>query len=154
VHTEAQVELVAHVQVIVGGEATSTPVDEAATYTYGTKSKPDAQDPPTPTTTTAPGDAAITAWSALDWRFHVGDPDDRGAYLRTLRFVTDATAGTATGDATNYSPGTQLSGFDFTFSGTVRTVPTGGTVTRGTITDTIPATLATDGTAVATSWTF
>ena len=154
VHAQAQVELVAHVQVIVGGASTSTTVSEAATYTYGTKSAPDPQDPPTPTSTAAAGDGEVYAWSALDWRFHVGDPEDRGAYLRTLRFVTDASAGTATGDATNYSPGTQLSGFDFTFSGTLRTVTTGGTVTRGTITDTIPATLADDGTAVDTSWSF
>ncbi len=56
----------------------------------------------------------VRAFSALEWFFHEADVDSRGAYLRTL---TADSAGAAS--ATNYSPGTQLSGFDYRFVGTV-----------------------------------
>lgn len=59
--------------------------------------------------------AAFRGWTVLDWQFH---PDEtRGAYLRTLG--VDLEADGALGTATNFSPGTQLSGFHYTFDGTV-----------------------------------
>ncbi len=70
-----------------------------------------AQTPPRPETLDLP---EARAFSSLEWFFHKGDFDGRGAYLRTL---TADSAGAAS--ATNYSPGTQVSGFDYRFVGTV-----------------------------------
>lgn len=52
------------------------------------------------------------AFQSLAWTFHGGDADGRGAYLRTLGFDADGR-----GWATNHSPGTQLSGFSYRFTG-------------------------------------
>lgn len=54
------------------------------------------------------------AFQRLEWTFHEGDEEWRGAYLRTLGLDTNGR-----GWATNYSPGTQLSGFAYTFSALV-----------------------------------
>lgn len=82
-------------------------------------------------------DDPLLGWSSWAFEFHVDDPDDRGAYIRS--WVVDASAadGIATGHATNYSPNTQLSGFDYAFTGTVVGVDLGAEVERGVIADEI-----------------
>lgn len=52
------------------------------------------------------------AFQSLAWTFHEGDADGRGAYLRTLGVDAEGR-----GWATNSSPGTQLSGFSYRFTG-------------------------------------
>jgi hypothetical protein len=88
----------------------------------------------------------LLGWSQFDFRFHVDDPDDRGAYLRTVSVDADLATTTASGHATNYSPGSQLSGFDYAFSGTVRGMEVDGEVERGLVVETVPVDLREDGT--------
>lgn len=95
-----------------------------------------------------PLDDVVFGWRSLDYRFHVDDPDDRGAYLRSLSFLADAQAQTASGHATNISPGTQLSGFDYEFSGVVQAYSFDGDVTRGVVEETVDVELEEDGTPV------
>jgi hypothetical protein len=76
-------------------------------------------------------DEAIAGWSALDFHFHGEDPDLRGAYLRSLAVGLSVGEGWASGHATNYSPGTQLSDFSYTFSGEVSALPADGEVSWG-----------------------
>lgn len=67
-----------------------------------------------------PGQTAV-GFGSLSFSFHQ-EEQGRGAYLRTLGFAIDPVQGWASGHATNYSPGTQLSGFDYRFEGLVRSV--------------------------------
>lgn len=99
------------------------------------------------------GDSPVVGWSGLHWSFYGADPDGRGAYLRTLSFDADAgsgdAAGYASGHATNYSPITQLSGFDYAFSGTVTAIEMpDGSAEGGLAEAVIPAELEDDGTVV------
>ena len=153
VNDQAQVPFRVDVVVAVTPDPIDTyDVSDAATYSYG--NGPAAPDPqPDPDLGQRPLVLSladpVVGWSSLDWRFHVGDPDDRGAYLRSLVFDADPDAGYATGHATNYSPITQLTGFDYTFAGTVVGLEdTDGLVETGTSSDTLPADLDADGTAV------
>ena len=84
----------------------------------------------------------------MDFQFHVDDAEDRGAYLRTIEYLADPVGGTAWGHATNYSPGTQLSGFDYAFSGTVVGVGFDGEVERGTASGTIEELVDEEGVAL------
>jgi hypothetical protein len=77
------------------------------------------------------GPDALAGWSAIDWRFFEEDPDERGAYLRTIDLGLDPAAGTAHGQATNYSPLTQISGFDYAFDGVVTGAVLPGEVLHG-----------------------
>jgi hypothetical protein len=96
-------------------------VRQQAEYDLGESNfNPDPQPPP--------DDASIAVemsglgqmgWTELSYRFHVDHPEGRGAYLRTLSFDADPAAGTAFGHATNYSPISQTSGFDYVFEGVV-----------------------------------
>jgi hypothetical protein len=111
------------VQVVMGNvQVESQTVDQFAEYAYG-DGPLNPEEQPVPTDgfhdLTLPKEDALYGWRSLDWEFHVGDPEGRGAYLRTLSFGVDAEASTVAGHATNYSPGTQLSGFDYHFAGTV-----------------------------------
>ena len=95
---------------IAGVEASIDTFSQAASWNEdGTEYAE--QDVPNPDPMDLPD---ARAFQAFDFRFHVDDPEGRGAYLRTL---TLDSAGLAS--ATNYSPGTQLSGFDYAFAGTV-----------------------------------
>lgn len=96
-------------------------------------------------------DQAFVGWSALRWDFHVDDEEDRGAYVRRLEVGYDTDAGWASGHANNYSPPTQLSGFDYAFEGRLVGVDLAGTVASGQISLNLPAELDDDGNAVVTS---
>jgi hypothetical protein len=115
------------------GDVDALPVSFAQAWELGeSASNPDEQSEPTAAERplSSPFPDAIFGWSGLDYRFHLDDPTRRGAYLRSLAFMADPEAGLLTAHATNYSPPTQLSGFDYDFVGTVAafTVP-GATIT-------------------------
>jgi hypothetical protein len=153
VANQAAVAMTVQVLVAVGGDSESYEVAHAMTYAYGDgPNDPAPQDPPdlTQRGIDVGLEGALTGWSALDWRFHVDDPDDRGAYPRSLSFEADPVEGWASGHATNYSPITQLSGFDYAFAGTAVSLSV-GEVTRGAVDATIPVALDAEGIPVATS---
>lgn len=121
---------------------------EAAYPFSGDPIDPEPQEDPAPSDLGLDvGDDALLGFSELRFRFHESDPEARGAYLRTLGFRAEPD-GTAAAAATNYSVGTQLSDFSFVFDGTVRTIATGGTVERGTVTAELTTDLEDDGTPV------
>jgi hypothetical protein len=132
--------------------ASAMVVEQSAAYEYEYGTVPDPQPEPTPIDLREDLEQSFVGWSRIDWKFDLLDPDARGAYLRTLGFEVVAADGTATGIASNYSPITQLSGFDYTFEGTLQIVDLGADVTRGTIEETIPAALDADGDAVVTTF--
>jgi hypothetical protein len=129
------------------GESETHEVDYALAYPWnGSSSKPDPQPTPDPAERSVDIgiDGALVGWSRVQFQFNEEDP--RGAYLRSIGFEADQ-GGLATGHATNYSPITQLSGFDYAFEGTVVAVEVGGEVKTGTVTQVIPAELEDDGSA-------
>lgn len=142
VRDQAQVEITVKALVVVTrGDVGARAVDWSGSYAYsGSPTNPGDQPDPDPATRTDPWpvDEAIFGWQALDYRFHVNDPEDRGAYLRALRFEITP-EGLVTGHANNLSLGTQLSGFDYTFSGSALAVEVGPDVTRATYTPRILA---------------
>jgi len=127
-------------------------LEQSAAYEYEYGTVPDPQEEPPPIDLNDDLSRSFAGWARLDWKFDLLDPDLRGAYLRTLGFEVVAGEGTATGIATNYSPITQLSGFDYTFQGTLLVVDLGADVTRGIIEETIPAALDADGVPVVTTF--
>lgn len=145
----ARVRLAVDVLVVsTDGPMETHAIAGSAVFPYnGDKIHPDPQVPPGPQALNLGRVDPMLAWSALDWRFHVDDPDVRGAYLRTLDFQA-LESGQAAGWATNYSPGTQLSGFDYTFEGTLQAVELGAPVSRGTVSERFPAELDEGGTPV------
>ena len=120
-----------------GGEATKADVAHGLVYEWDGSGDPPEQPDPSPAE--RPYDAgidptrAMVGWSALDFDFHLEVDPGRGAYLRTWSFVADPTGGSASGHATNYSPGTQIAGFDYTFAGTVRALDLRADVERGVL---------------------
>ncbi|MBW1878773.1 MAG: hypothetical protein JRJ84_10465 [Deltaproteobacteria bacterium] len=156
VAAEAQVPIDVDVLVVVGnGSIGTAQASHEETYSYGCTSfpclSPDPQ--PDPDLSVRPLDlfeleAPLVGWSRFDFQFHTDDPGDRGAYLRTVSVDADLAGGTASGHATNYSPATQLSGFDYLFSGTVRAMDVDGELERGVVEDTVTVDLKEDGTPV------
>lgn len=112
---EATIALSVTILALAGIDTTTTSVEKTAAYELGTTSNPDPQEAPV-STLTPDG----LAWQSLDWSFHVTDADSRGAYLRSLAFDAGEQSSAS---ASNYSPGTQLSGFDYAFVGTVLGAP-------------------------------
>ena len=96
-------------------------------------------------------DQEFVGWSSLRWDFHVDDAEDRGAYIRRLEVGYDTDDGWASGHANNYSPPTQLSGFDYAFEGRLVGVDLSDSVATGQIALALPAELDDDGKAVVTS---
>ncbi len=122
----ARVAMTVGVQVIsAGGDAVTEDVSHGQVFEYsGSSGDPGEQPAPDLADRTIDlGFDGPIGWSAVDFRFHEDDPEDRGAYLRSLSFALDATSASASGAATNFSPGTQLSGFDYSFTGTVSGIP-------------------------------
>ena len=134
----ARVAIEVDVLIVAGGSAIdSTTVDGTATFEYGDGPlNPTPQEMPEPQAISLDLEDPILGWSQLDWSFHVADPDGRGAYLRRLDWSSSPDE--ARGAATNYSQLTQLSGFDYVFSGVVVGHDVGGTITRGSVETTIP----------------
>ena len=147
VHTEARVAMRVGIQVIAaGGEAVHTTVEQSQTFAYGVASNLEEQLPPDLSERTIDLDFdGPIGWSAVDYRFHADDPEDRGAYLRSLSFQLHADIGAASGEARNYSIGTQLSGFDYDFTGTVSGLPVGLDVERRRAVDEVEIETTEDG---------
>lgn len=151
---QAQVALEVEVQVVVAeAEVEDLAVSHGASYAYGDgpmnpdpQPAPDPADRPLGTTLADP----VLGWSAVDFRFHEGDPDGRGAYLRTVAFDARLADDVASGHATNYSPVSQLTGFEYSFAGTVRAVALDADVSRGLVRATLPVSLLDDGSALVT----
>ncbi len=97
-------------------------------YAYsGSSVDPGEQPEPPPESYASTFGTDALGWSAIDFRFDPGE--DRGAYLRSLAF--EATTSDALGWASNYSPGTQLEDFAYSFEGEVVGFDVNGDVTHG-----------------------
>lgn len=157
VNDQAQVPVRLDVVVAVTRGATEqVQVSHGLTYSYGAgpatpdeQPDPDLAERPLSTSISSP----VVGWSALSWTFFDSDPDGRGAYLRTLSFDAElepeSGAPYASGHATSYSPITQLSGFEYAFTGTVTAIEMdSGSAEGGLATGTLPAELDDDGVAV------
>lgn len=146
---QAEVRVRLDVAVVANAPFATHELSQGAEYEYGDgPSKPTEQPDPDPSTRQVDlGDANALGWSKLDYRFHQGQGDTRGAYVRSLAFL-GAPDGFATGHATNYSPPTQLSGFDYTFEGTLVALEIPGDVERVSAQDVIDIELDDDGTPV------
>ncbi len=130
--------------VFAPSEPTRWTVSQSAEWDYGSRQEPLPQEPPAPEDRDLPLDQPIVGWSSLSWTFHEGDPEGRGAYVRSLTFLTGEDGRTG-GHATNYSPGTQLSGFDFVFEGAAVAVDVGGEVDRYSLDHVLPVELDGEG---------
>ncbi|MEN0062844.1 MAG: hypothetical protein AAGA48_11890 [Myxococcota bacterium] len=106
---------------------TAQTITAAADYPFGDQVNPKPQEEaePTPLSNVAP----VNGWQSVDFAFDAGD--GRGAYLRSFGF--EITEAGAAGIATNFSPGTQLSGMSYTFEGTVLAIEADGAVQTGTV---------------------
>lgn len=131
-----------------GGEAVAREITSAATWERSTVDNPVPQTPPPAADVDFGLEDPMVGWQRLAWSFHVGDPEARGAYLRTLDFQADPRK--AYGTATNES-GTALSGFDYTFSGTIVGKDLGGTITRGSLETTLDVALDENGAPVVST---
>jgi len=129
VNEQAQVHLKVALLAVAGkGVPERQSVSHGAAYGYGSKSSPEPQDDPDWTTRPLelPIEGHVLGWTALSYQFHAEDADQRGAYLRSLAFNADPLLDSAYGHATNYSPGSQLSDFDYSFDGEAVAVPVAG----------------------------
>lgn len=145
---------------VAAGAITSArvPVSHTLAYEYG-DGPFDPAPQPAPDLSARPldvPDGAALGWSSVHFDFHVGDPEGRGGYLRSLSWLaTGADGGSASGHADNYSPATQISGFDYAFEGEVVTlVPDRGEVTRVRAAATLPAALDAGGVPILTELPF
>jgi hypothetical protein len=115
---------------------TLTALDQAMSYPWsGNPYDPGEQPPPdlADRSIEVPWEPVIAGWSALDFTFMHEDEENRGAYLRTLSVGLDEAEGWASGHATNYSPGTQISAFDYSFQGEVWLLEAEGEVETGSV---------------------
>lgn len=153
--TQALVPMGVQVVAIVGKDLAIDVADVThdETYTWGCEDvsgfclEPDPQ--PDPDLDDRPLDldlsASVAGWTSFDFRFFAHDPDDRGAYLRTLSVAFDAEEGWASGHATNHSPVTQLSGFEYAFAGSIRAMTPADPPERGRIEANVPAEVDAEG---------
>lgn len=128
-------------------------VSHGMTYTLGdgAPGAPDEQPPPDMGDRPLAVGVAnpVLGWSSLDFSFYGSESDGHGAYIRTLSWDADADEGWASGHATNYSPVTQLDGFEYDFTGTVVALEMAdGQADGDTSTAVIPAELDDDGVPV------
>ena len=142
----AEVRVAVDVLVVVGDVATEAhEVEGSAAYAYtGNPFDPGEQVPEEPVPLALAIADPLVAWSALDFIFHDDDPDGRGAYLRSLDVDVSAD-GWGIGSATSYSPGTQLSAFDYRFTGTMSAVDVGGAIERGRVEEVLAVEMDAEG---------
>ncbi len=150
---QAQVPITVHVLGISTSAAVSSEtISHSMSYEYE-DSEGDLVEQPDPDMGDRPLglDDSLVGWSALDFSFHVDDPDNRGAYIRKLSVAHSVSEGWASGHSNNYSPPTQLSGYDYAFEGRLTGVDLSASAQRGTILETLPAELDANSDAVVTS---
>ena len=151
VNERARARISAKVLVLAGrGASVTDDVDHGWTYELGDRFEPIEQPAPAPEDHPLDVDASrdIVGWHRLMWTLHEGDADGRGAYLRSLSAAAVPSEGWAVGHATNYSPGTQLSGFQGTFSGGLVVLDAGGEVEHQRLAGVVPAATDDDGVPV------
>lgn len=140
--------------IVTKGDAESFEVSHGMAYEFdGDSSDPPEQPPPdlAERTLGTTVENPLVGWSRFEFIFHeVGE--ERGAYLRSFEFLVDPLADVASGHSTNYSPMTQLSAFDYTFSGTAQAVDVGAEVERGAIEEQIPVILDAEGVPQGVRW--
>lgn len=150
VYDRSLVPISVDVLVVAGAPAEDEAVTASADYAFsGNQFDPEPQDevPPAALSLDTSG---MVGWAAIDFAFNPGKKTERGTYLRSWGFELGDDG--AAGVATNFSRGTQLHGMSYTFAGTVRAVPTEGTIEKGTIEAEIPAQLLADGRPLVTSY--
>ena len=134
VNEEAQVNLKVYLLAVDTKELAETQsVSHGAEYELGSKSEPNPQNDPdlSERPLTLPVEDHVLGWTSLAFSFHEDDEAGRGAYLRHLMFDINTDDVAAYGHATNYSPGSQLSGFDYTFNGEIVSIPVRGAFESG-----------------------
>jgi hypothetical protein len=147
VNDQARVHVTAGLlAVVTPGDVLSQSVEQTMTYSYGSKFDPDPQDDPdwSQRSLELPSEDHLIGWTSMSYTFHQEDPEGRGAYIRSLEFGIDVAGNRLFGHATNYSPGTQITGFDYRFEGTVVAVPISGEVSTGVQTLEVPADVNSD----------
>lgn len=148
---QAQVSLQVGVVVLAGVSAESHSVEQAVTYPYGEGNDPLEQPDPDPEERSFDvGEADAMGWKSLDYRFHQEPGDERGGYIRTLSFLATP-EGFVSGHSNNYSPPTQLSGFDYAFSGEALAIELSGEVSRESLSELIEIELDDEGTPIPQS---
>lgn len=136
VNEEAQVSLRLFLMAVDAKDSAETQsLTYGASYELGSKSDPNPQDDPdlAERPLEVPVEDRVLGWTSIDFSFHEEDEAERGAYLRSLVFDIDPDAGAVYGHATNYSPGSQLSGFDYTFNGEIVSIPVRGAFDSGVL---------------------
>jgi hypothetical protein len=155
IYADGTVTLTVDIAVVAGATSVTThTVAQAAEYDCdvcaegGVVTNPPEQPLPDPVSLSFASD--LVGWTSLSYTFHEGDT--RGAYLRTLAIDLDVAGQTANGTATNFSPLSQQSGFDYDFEGTLAEVEADVELsTRDYAIDAMPATLDAEGEAVLTT---
>ncbi len=143
VHDQARVPFTVDVLFVVADEASAHPVHQEEYFPWnGSQFTPDEQVVPGPVA--LPSGDGLMGWSSVVYHFNEHSEVGRGAYIRTLHFGVDGA--NAYGNATNYSPLTQLHDFGFMFDGVVQQVPLDGVELR-TYTATLPAEVDSSGVA-------
>ncbi len=133
INDQAVVPMTIDVLVVVGAPVEVAQVSTSAAYPFsGNVGDPGDQERPASSSTGLDGTDAMLGWTRTSFEFNPDSGDDRGAYLRTLGFLAEPD-GSAVGLATNYSLGTQLFDFAYTFEGTIARVEIGEGVTRGQV---------------------
>ncbi len=144
---QAQVPVVLEMVVLAGAvERTEVTRTFGQEFGYGDGPLNPDEQPPPPAQDLDAGD--VLAITGIDWRFHQADPDGRGAYIRTLDVDLDADAGQVLAWASNYSPGTQLSGFEYDVTVAVTALSLDAVVTRGSVAENLDVEIDGDGAPV------
>ncbi|MCB9668315.1 MAG: hypothetical protein H6736_21825 [Alphaproteobacteria bacterium] len=121
--------------------------DQTQSFAYGDRFDPLEQPEPDPAEHAlgVGGDADLTlGWTGWDFRFHT-EGQERGAYIRSLELFLDGAGDVGWAHARNYSPGTQLSGFDYAFTGRALAFPLKGETTTGSVDELVLVDVTPDG---------
>jgi hypothetical protein len=162
VAADAAAEITVDVLLVVGAtERVTQSVNYTQEYDFdGNVATPPEQPPPDEAARTldVPMTDRMLGWRAFDFQFHTMMDDGAGAYLRSWSVDANPTDGVVSGHATNYSPFTQLTGFDYVFDGTVEIVDVGGQLETGEYAidelEPLPAELNAEGQPVVFEWTY
>ncbi len=127
VYGDAVVSVRVDFLVVSGAETEPLSIHSEATYPFaGDAMNPETQEDAALEPLGVDATTSLLGLTSIAWTFH--EAEARGAYLRTLGVEVGPLGGR--GLATNYSPATQLSAFDFQFDGTVVVVDLGVDVQR------------------------
>ncbi len=162
VAADAAAEITVDVLLVVGAtDRVTQSVNYAQEYEFdGNVATPPEQLPPDEgeRTLDVPMTDRMLGWRAFDFQFHTTMDDGAGAYLRSWSVDANPSTGVVSGHSTNYSPFTQLTGFDYVFEGTVEIIDVGGQVETGEYAidalEPLPAELDEEGRPVVYEWSY